>query len=261
MVEALSSGDSAEARAPLFAALTGRMAPSDFFKPFIIGFGFLHSLPAPLRHVGQSEDLPGSRHKACERAWVLRHRGVRRHLTKAMPAMLPSTDLKASAPRINAFSVLNSPAHSYRYRRFACPSRGPTHGSRRNVVWLLLRFGDLHPLPSASSPGAPDPRMPARARGSYLGCVTANRRFGHGSLAVSGLSPVSHLPGTASGVCFDLPNSPWLRPFPPAAPQSLSLPCSPLSQVVRPHPTLHPVHHRIRLSPSLCGPGTNTRAG
>ena len=29
--------------------------------------------------------------------------------------MLPSTDLKASAPRINAFSVLNSPAHSYRY--------------------------------------------------------------------------------------------------------------------------------------------------
>ena len=56
-------------------------------------------------------------------------------------------------------------------------------------------------------------------------------------LAVSGPSPVSHFPGTASGVCFDLPNSPWLRPFPPAAPQSLSLPCSPLSQVVRPHPT------------------------
>ena len=25
------------------------------------------------------------------------------------------------------------------------PSRGPTHGSRRNVVWLLLRFGGLAP--------------------------------------------------------------------------------------------------------------------
>ena len=38
--------------------------------------------------------------------------------------MLPSTDLKTSAPRINAFSVLNRPAHSYRYRRFACPLAG-----------------------------------------------------------------------------------------------------------------------------------------
>ena len=38
--------------------------------------------------------------------------------------MLPSTDLKASAPRTIAFSVLNSPAHPYRYRRFACPLTG-----------------------------------------------------------------------------------------------------------------------------------------
>ena len=47
LVEALSSGDSAEALAPLFAALTGRTASSDFFKPFVIGFGFLHSLRGP----------------------------------------------------------------------------------------------------------------------------------------------------------------------------------------------------------------------
>ena len=47
LVEALSSGDSAGTRAPLFAALTGRMASSDFFKPFIIGFGLLHSLRGP----------------------------------------------------------------------------------------------------------------------------------------------------------------------------------------------------------------------
>ena len=38
--------------------------------------------------------------------------------------MLPSTDLKTSAPRIIVFSVLNSPAHPYRYRRFACPLAG-----------------------------------------------------------------------------------------------------------------------------------------
>ena len=41
-----------------------------------------------------------------------------------MPAMLPSTGLKASAPRTIAFSVLNSPAHPYRYRRFVCPLTG-----------------------------------------------------------------------------------------------------------------------------------------
>ena len=41
-----------------------------------------------------------------------------------MPVMLPSTDLKASAPRVIAFSVLHSPAHPYRYRRFASPLAG-----------------------------------------------------------------------------------------------------------------------------------------
>ena len=35
--------------------------------------------------------------------------------------MLPSTNPKASAPRTSTFSVLISPAHPYRYRRFACP--------------------------------------------------------------------------------------------------------------------------------------------
>ena len=58
LVEALSSGDSAEARAPLFAALTGRTASSDFFKPFIIGSVFSIPYAAPLRQQGQFEDLP-----------------------------------------------------------------------------------------------------------------------------------------------------------------------------------------------------------
>ena len=51
-------------------------------------------------------------------------RGARRHLTKTTPTILPSTDLKASAPRTIAFTVLNSPAHPCRYRRFACPLTG-----------------------------------------------------------------------------------------------------------------------------------------
>ncbi len=38
--------------------------------------------------------------------------------------MLPSTGTKASAPRMTAFSVLISPAHPHRYRRFACPLAG-----------------------------------------------------------------------------------------------------------------------------------------
>ena len=52
LVEALSSGDSAEALASLFAALTGRTAPSAFFIPFVIGFGFLHSLHGPATTFG-----------------------------------------------------------------------------------------------------------------------------------------------------------------------------------------------------------------
>ena len=56
-------------------------------------------------------------------------------------------------------------------------------------------------------------------------------------LAVSARPPVTRPPDPASGTCFGLANSPWLRPFPPATPQALSLPCSPLSSVLRPHPT------------------------
>ena len=38
--------------------------------------------------------------------------------------MLPSAGLKAVAHRTNVISLLNNPAHSYRYRRFACPLTG-----------------------------------------------------------------------------------------------------------------------------------------
>ena len=56
-------------------------------------------------------------------------------------------------------------------------------------------------------------------------------------LAVSARPPVTRRPDPASGACFGLADSPWLRPFPPAAPQALALPCSPPSPVVLPHPT------------------------
>ena len=44
-------------------------------------------------------------------------------------------------------------------------------------------------------------------------------------------------PTLGSARALGNPDSPWLRPFPPATPQKLALPCSPPSQVVRPHPT------------------------
>ena len=59
LVEALPSGNSAVALAPLFAAFTGSTAPSDFFIPCVIGFGFLLPYAAPSRTSGQNEDLPG----------------------------------------------------------------------------------------------------------------------------------------------------------------------------------------------------------
>ena len=56
-------------------------------------------------------------------------------------------------------------------------------------------------------------------------------------LAVSARPPVTRRPDPASGACFGLANSPWLRPFPPATPQALARPCSPPSTVLLPHPT------------------------
>ncbi len=123
-VGALSSSHSAGADAPWFVAFPGRTAPSDFFKPFVLGFGFLLPYTVPPRSAGPLEDLPGSQPKTYGRAGVLGHRGARRPLTQSMPAMVPSADRKTSAPRILVFSVLLSPTHPRRYRRFACPLAG-----------------------------------------------------------------------------------------------------------------------------------------
>ena len=57
LVEALPSGDSAGACAPLFAAFTGTIASSDFFIPYIIGYGILLPAAAPVRLPGQNEGM------------------------------------------------------------------------------------------------------------------------------------------------------------------------------------------------------------
>ena len=59
LVEALPSGSSAGAFAPLFAAFIGTPASSDFFIPCTIGYGILLPSAAPVRLPGQNEDLPG----------------------------------------------------------------------------------------------------------------------------------------------------------------------------------------------------------
>ena len=74
--------------------------------------------------------------------------------------MLPSADPKTSALRNIAFSVLISPPHEPLPTLRLTPHGGPTHGSRRDVVGYSFVTGDLHPLPFASSPGAPVPGVP-----------------------------------------------------------------------------------------------------
>ena len=59
LVEALPSDDSAGVCAPLFVAIIGITASSDFFIPSIIGYGIFPSSAAPVRLPGRNEDLPG----------------------------------------------------------------------------------------------------------------------------------------------------------------------------------------------------------
>ena len=104
---------------------------------------------------GQYEDLPGSRQKACGRAWVPRHRGASRPLTKATPGVLPSTKEKVSAPQNRYFRCSIALPVRTATDTSPDPSRGHTHGSRRVVAGYTFNTEDFHLLPSASSPGEP----------------------------------------------------------------------------------------------------------
>ena len=54
---------------------------------------------------------------------------------------------------------------------------------------------------------------------------------------VSSQPPVTRLPASECGTCYDLPDSPWLRPLAPSAPQGVATPCSQVSQLLWPHLT------------------------
>lgn len=98
--------------------------------------------------------------------------------------MLPSTDLKASAPRIIVFSVLNSPAHPYRYRRFACPLAGADArlAEKRGSVTPSFR-GTFTPYLLPVRLAHQIRTCPFKASGSSLGlpwrALTATRWFDH----------------------------------------------------------------------------------
>ena len=100
---------------------------------------------------------------------------------------------------------------------------------KKSKGWLVAVGNRVAPVPRS------DPYVRVNAYGSYLGWVTANRVTSQ--LAVSAQPPVTRRPGPASGACFGLADSPWLRPFPPATPQAFARPCSPPSPVLLPHPT------------------------
>ena len=141
--------------------------------------------------------------------------------------------------------------------------RLPPRGDRRTArgeTWFGSSFvsGNLHPLPSASSPGAPDPRMRANARGSYLGCLTTNRccclpyplrRLCHARPA---LCPVRAL---ASRIPLGF------RPFPPSAPPGPRSLCSPPSAVLCPDPIASTRSSAIRNLSSLPRPRYDGRGG
>ena len=119
-VEALRSGGSAGACAPLFADFTGSTASSDFFIPDTIGFGILLPSAAPVRLPGRNEDLPGPNEGRTD---VL---GFFDTVEPCIPSpsrrcrcgLRPQEQSRRSRPP--ALSMLNSPARPRPCQRFTC---------------------------------------------------------------------------------------------------------------------------------------------
>ena len=120
LVEALPSGGSAGAFAPLFAAFSGTTASSDFFIPCTIGYGIFLSSAAPVRLPGRNEDLPGP---DGGRTDVL---GFSDTVEPSIPSPVavmsvwPSTAMTVSALQSCTLSMLNSPARPRPCQRFTC---------------------------------------------------------------------------------------------------------------------------------------------
>ncbi len=125
--------------------------------------------------------------------------------------MLPSTDLKASAPRTIAFTVLISPAHPYRYRRFACPLTG-TDARLADETWIGYSFvpEDFHLLPSASSPGTPEPCLNLSAHTA----LPMQPLCGEQSCSVHRGPPVAGCPDIRNCIGHPLRSSPITGPSP-----------------------------------------------
>ena len=137
----LPSTTSAAADAALFGGFAGTTRLSDFPRSFISGVRPQPSLSGPPgnRPDGRAWDLPVLAHEDSTHAQVLRPRGARRQLAIALPPVLPSADLKASAPRTKILSRLNSPAYVSPYRRFAARPHGRRRMARGHRGSLLLR--------------------------------------------------------------------------------------------------------------------------
>ena len=134
-----------------------------------------------------------------------------------MSSMLPSSDLKASAPRIIVFPVLNSPAHPYRYRRFACPLAGAD-----------ARLAGKRGLVTPSFQGTCTPcLLPVRLAHQIRTCALTHTAPTFGSdraprgHAVSVRPPVSRFLGSVSDPCFGLADSRRSPALAPATPQRL----------------------------------------
>ena len=187
LVEALSSGGSAAAPAPLFAALTGPTASSDFFKPCVIGFGFLHSQRGPV----------------CDSRGSLKtSQGPDRRLadvhgfsdTTGFPDISPKRCLRCCLQRGRKPRHPGQQCFRCSIARPSVPLptlRLPPHGCRRTArgeTWLGYAFvpGDFHPLPPASSPGRTSLALPhGGGRGSTAGGVPNARHLldrGHPAL-------------------------------------------------------------------------------
>ena len=120
LVEVLPSGDSAGALAPLFAAIDGTVASSDFFIPCIIGYGFFLSSAAPVRLPGRNEDLPGPGEGRTDVSGFLDTVEPAIPSPVAVMSVLPSTAVTVSALQTSTLSMLNSPARPRPCQRFTC---------------------------------------------------------------------------------------------------------------------------------------------
>src|SRR6266536_3321968 len=121
-LDARPLSSTASAAIALFGGFAGITGLSDFPRsliPDVRPQPSLGGLPGdqPDR---RARDLPVLAHGDSTHARVLRPRGAHRQLARALPAVLPSADLKASAPRTEILSRLNSPAYVCPYQRFAC---------------------------------------------------------------------------------------------------------------------------------------------